>query len=243
MATISNTPRPGYVYDSTDAVWYPIGTGSHNHSEIPSTIVDAKGDIIAATAADTVARLAVGANDTVLTADSSTATGLKWATPAAGGMTLINTGGTTLSGSSITIGSIPGTYKNLQLIVRAPKPATDNADFYMRINSDTSTRYEYHLNNRASPGTYGSSLIKLAEQIDNTTATGLIQMDFYDYANTVTWKQGWGFCLVNNATTSTSYNYQLTGWTYNQTAAITSIDLFTSTGNWTSGTAFLYGVS
>jgi len=51
---------------------------------IQPTIVDAKGDIIAATAADTVARLAVGANDTVLTADSSTATGLKWATPAAG---------------------------------------------------------------------------------------------------------------------------------------------------------------
>jgi len=48
---------------------------------IAKTIVDAKGDIIAATAADTVSRLAVGANDTVLTADSSTATGLKWSTP------------------------------------------------------------------------------------------------------------------------------------------------------------------
>lgn len=50
---------------------------------IAKSIVDAKGDIIAATAADTVSRLGVGANDTVLTADSSTATGLKWATPAA----------------------------------------------------------------------------------------------------------------------------------------------------------------
>jgi len=49
---------------------------------VPKTIVDAKGDIIAATAADTVDRLAVGANNTVLTADSSAATGLKWATPA-----------------------------------------------------------------------------------------------------------------------------------------------------------------
>jgi len=52
---------------------------------VPKSIVDAKGDIIAATAADTVSRLAVGANNTVLTADSTTATGLKWATPAAGG--------------------------------------------------------------------------------------------------------------------------------------------------------------
>jgi hypothetical protein len=49
---------------------------------IQPTIVDAKGDLIAAVAADTPARLAVGANDTVLTADSSTATGLKWAAPA-----------------------------------------------------------------------------------------------------------------------------------------------------------------
>ena len=51
---------------------------------VPKSIVDAKGDIIAATAADTVSRLAVGANDTVLTADSTAATGLKWATPSAG---------------------------------------------------------------------------------------------------------------------------------------------------------------
>ena len=44
----------------------------------------AKGDLFPASAADTVSRLAVGANDTVLTADSTTATGLKWAAAAAG---------------------------------------------------------------------------------------------------------------------------------------------------------------
>jgi hypothetical protein len=46
----------------------------------PLTILDAKGDLISATAADTPARLAVGTNGQVLTADSTTATGLKWAT-------------------------------------------------------------------------------------------------------------------------------------------------------------------
>jgi hypothetical protein len=51
---------------------------------IQPSIVDAKGDIIAATAADSVSRLAVGSNNQVLTADSATATGLKWATPASG---------------------------------------------------------------------------------------------------------------------------------------------------------------
>jgi len=45
---------------------------------IQNAIVDAKGDLIAASAADTPARLAVGANNTVLIADSAEATGLKW---------------------------------------------------------------------------------------------------------------------------------------------------------------------
>jgi hypothetical protein len=66
---------------------------------IQPTIVDAKGDIIAATAADTPARLAVGANDTVLTADSSTATGLKWAT-ASGGKVLQSVQATTSTDTS-----------------------------------------------------------------------------------------------------------------------------------------------
>lgn len=50
----------------------------------PKSIVDAKGDLIAATANDTPARLAVGANGTSLVADSTQTTGLGWvATPSA----------------------------------------------------------------------------------------------------------------------------------------------------------------
>jgi len=78
MATISNTPRPGYVWDVTDNVWYPIGVGGHSHSEIAKTIADAKGDLIVGTAADTVDRLAVGNNGESLVADSSTSTGLRY---------------------------------------------------------------------------------------------------------------------------------------------------------------------
>jgi hypothetical protein len=44
----------------------------------PKSIVDAKGDLIAASANDTPARLAVGANGTTLIADSSTSTGLRY---------------------------------------------------------------------------------------------------------------------------------------------------------------------
>jgi hypothetical protein len=45
---------------------------------IQPTIFDAKGDLLTATANDTPARLAVGANDTMLVGDSTAATGLAY---------------------------------------------------------------------------------------------------------------------------------------------------------------------
>jgi hypothetical protein len=54
-----------------------------------ATAIDAKGDLVPGTGADTFSRLAVGANGTVLTADSAEATGLKWATPASSTPTFV----------------------------------------------------------------------------------------------------------------------------------------------------------
>jgi len=65
---------------------------------VQNDIVDAKGDIVAATAADAVSRLAVGSNNHVLTADSSEATGLKWAAaPTPTDITVADTTDTTCS--------------------------------------------------------------------------------------------------------------------------------------------------
>jgi hypothetical protein len=58
-----------------------LGAGD---TAIQPTILNAKGDLIAATAADTPAALTVGANGTVLTAASGEATGLQWAAVSAG---------------------------------------------------------------------------------------------------------------------------------------------------------------
>ena len=59
--------------------------GTTADGAVPKSLVDAKGDLIVATAADTVARLAVGlTNGHVLTVDSAEATGVKWAAASGG---------------------------------------------------------------------------------------------------------------------------------------------------------------
>jgi hypothetical protein len=66
-----------------DNTWAtPAGGGGG----LDATIVDAKGDLIAATAPDTVARLAVGTNGQVLTASSAATTGLAWTTVGTSGV-------------------------------------------------------------------------------------------------------------------------------------------------------------
>jgi hypothetical protein len=78
MANLGNTPRPAYVYDTETDTWVPIGVGAHTHAYIPNTLVDAKGDLVTATANDVPAILSKGADGTVLVSDSTTQTGLAW---------------------------------------------------------------------------------------------------------------------------------------------------------------------
>ena len=66
---------------------------------VQNDIVDVKGDLIVATAADTVGRLAAGTNTYVLTADSTTSSGLIWAAPTTGDITAV-VAGTNISGGA-----------------------------------------------------------------------------------------------------------------------------------------------
>ena len=133
-----------------DFSWVADATG------IPATIFDAKGDIIAATAADTASRLAVGTNGQVLTADSTAATGLKWATASSGALTLIST--TTFSAvSTQTFNSVfSSTYRNYKIIMSVrgtSDPYTLN--FYYRASgtNNTSANYNWGQYNATRNGT------------------------------------------------------------------------------------------
>jgi hypothetical protein len=102
-------------------------------AQIPDSLLTTKGDLIAATGASTPARLGVGTNDHVLTADSTAATGMKWAAVSGGGITLIST--TTLSGAATDLTSIPQTYTNLVLVIHSATNNTANGVCTIKPNS------------------------------------------------------------------------------------------------------------
>lgn len=212
---------------------------------IQNSIVDAKGDLISATSNDTPARLAVGTNGQYLQADSTTSTGLKWVTLAAGAYTSIATG--TLSGASTTINSIPGTYTDLYLIVVNAYPATTGRTISVQMNGDTTASRHTQASYSANTGTatFNSTRWNAAILHDNnnTSNDGIATLRLYNYANTTTWKIGEWRSVNNYSTDTTRPNFSTGFGMYNQTGAITSIKIFDSDGgNLGGGTYTLYGV-
>ena len=102
---------------------------------VQNDIVDVKGDLIVATAADTVGRLAAGTNTYVLTADSTTSSGLIWAAPTTGDITGV-TAGTNISG-----GGTSGTVTVNLAIDAAVAMGSDGSGVDVTFHSDTAGDY------------------------------------------------------------------------------------------------------
>jgi hypothetical protein len=108
---------------------------------VAKSTIDAKGDVLAGTADNTIARLAVGANGTVLTADSGETTGLKWAAPA-GGLTLVKTQtiGTTVSSVTVT-DAFSATYDNYMIVVNGGVGSAGSTNLGLQLGSTTTGYY------------------------------------------------------------------------------------------------------
>jgi hypothetical protein len=198
------------------------------------------GDILYASAANTLGRRAIGSTGDVLTVSGGLPT---WAAPAGGGgMTSIASG--SLSGSSVSLTSISGTYKNLVLIIRNMKPSDDGADLIATVNAVTTSVYGKsgsitELNINAT----STSWLQFSRRQDNNVSNGLMQYTFIDYANATTWKMVDAFAMSQDSVDTTQWNIQRSSFITKQTAAISSIQLFPDTGTFTSGTYILYGVN
>jgi len=216
-----------------------MSVNSFNASNPPLTT---KGDLYGFSTVP--ARVPVGTNGQVLTADSTATNGIKWATAAAGGMTQLATG--SLSGD-LTLSSISGSYKHLQLTLRGVS-TTANAFLYMDFNSTTSG-----YNTVGTRGTTsGAAFLQSADSSVTLQANNAANMgsaysdnsffiDIFDYASTNT-KKGQYVSFWNSSSDQewTAFAGFVAG---DLSAAITQVRLYLSSGSFDAGTYVLWGIS
>jgi hypothetical protein len=233
------SPQEGnfaYLKDTNVTTYYTGSAWANLDTTGMTNPMTTTGDTIYSSSGSTPARLGIGSTGNVLTVAGGVPT---WAAPAGGGgMTLLET--LTFSGASVTSSSIAGTYKNLEIIVRNFKPASDSR-LNFRLNSDTGTNYEVVTGNNEDQVPSNSDKGIFGDVQDNTTATGLLQAFIPDYANTTTVKLVLSYGIFNNFSTATFQMNRYANF-YDSTSAITTITFYPNTGNFTSGEALIYGV-
>ena len=208
-----------------------------------ATTIAAKGDLLAGTANDAYSALTVGANGTVLTAASGETTGLSWAAPAAGSMTLLST--TSLSGTSVTISSIDQTYNHLQIYIEDWQSSDNGGVGFLRVNSNTtSPNYRYHgiigdkNGSTSTSGSYGTQIVTGPQTVTNGDQNNTIVYDIYFYTSAVKKVGNLYSYYSSDGTQGTVALYQAIF--INETSAINSITLLSNATQ--AGTVKIYGV-
>ena len=205
-----------------------------------ATAIDAKGDLVVGTGADTFSKLTVGANDTVLTADSSTATGLKWASASAGGknFVLLNSGGTALSGSTTTISGISA--KDQIFVVISGYSASSYAQAILTVNSSSSNyRHETIMIESGSVNVYERSdgmYLGQASSNSNSYGYGSVLISGCNSSGVKVFQTEGGF----NAGGGSGQRCDVGGGTWTDSATISSVSITSTSGNWDAGTIYVY---
>jgi hypothetical protein len=194
--------------------------------------------------ANTNTRLAIGSTGDVLTVSGGVPT---WAAPASGGgMTLLST--TTLSGSSTSISITPTGYNEIVVIVHGITNGS-NGNLFMGINSDT-TAANYVQAFYATEGTsyYSGANVGVAGvnaiipgQVgylganNNNIAQFIIEQPNLTTRKLVSAQSAFYSQNSLHASSNSTCNYATS-------SALSSIQLFTTVGSFTAGTALVYGV-
>lgn len=271
MATTTNyswtTPDDTALVKDGAAAIRSLGTAidttvfTNAGAAINKTIVDAKGDLIAATGSDAVTRVAVGTNGQYLKADSTASGGVAWDTlPASGGLTLISET-VASANSSINLTSIPATYKQLLVVWSGLYPSNTSSTFSFRLNNDSSANiYEgvvaiaggtsvggFSLDN-ADDANNGIGIFASGAQSSSTDyqmqCKGSILIDNYASTSKFKFYEGKSTWRANGSV----YRSSVVNGVYKSTSAITSFDIVRIGGagtltNATSTSIRLYGLS
>jgi hypothetical protein len=213
----------------------------------------AKGDLVVGSNTNDASVLAVASTaGYLLTVDSGETTGLKWAAPAGGtkSFTLLNTGGTALTGNNnITISSITG-QDALWIIVVDASSANASSTIGVRFNSDTGTNYRQAgmQNETSNPLNYnvanifGGDETRIALGLMSTSTSSRICGSVSVWGATSTNPKAYVSTGGGEGAgaTYTHRNYVGQGM-YLGTSAISSVTINSSTGNFDNGTVYVYG--
>jgi hypothetical protein len=210
------TPTTGDIEGVTAGTGISGGgtSGTVTITNSMATAIDAKGDLVVGTGADTFTRLAVGTNDYVLTAASGEATGLKWAAAGAGALTKITSASFSAQSSLAVDGCFTATYTKYKVIYQCYSSAADaDLQFQFRYAGPTTQTTDYYgsgnsYNRNNSTSTFNSnntSQLTITDRMQNSAAestTGAIE-----------------FALVGNASENPiiygmGFNSFYTGWSF-----------------------------